>query len=135
MRREGVYLSEEIRALDIQIHSPLEIALLRLFERAHQSQPRVGDQDIDLAAPSHCLGDQTLDLLDVACVCFDGDGVVGADFLHQLVGGLGVGGIVDDDFRAEGCEFERCCGADAFGGAGDEGDFAGERCCGGHVGR
>lgn len=107
-------MSEEVRALDVEVHGSLEIRFFSLLERSHQRYPCVRDQDVDFAAPGNRLGDQALDVFDVACVRFYGDGVIGPDLLDKFLGGLGVGGVVDDYFGAEGCEFQRCCGADAF---------------------
>ena len=51
------------------------------------------------------------------------------DFGDDFVRGAFAGGVIDDHRRAFGRELFGDGGADAFGGAGDDGDFAGEFFC------
>lgn len=80
------------------------------------------------------LLDQVLDFVDAGEIRGDGDGAA-AEFFNFAdgVAGFGIGmAVVDGDVGAFGGEAEGDKTAEAFGGAGDEGDAAGEFVLVGH---
>lgn len=91
----------------------------------------IGHDDVNLAEARDGGVDEGCDGLELGDVGLYGEGAVRADEGDEGVGGGGVGEVVDDDGGAVGGEAEGDGFADAVGGAGDEGDFAGE----GHGGR
>ena len=85
----------------------------------------VGHDDVDLAEAGDGRGDELVDGGEVGHVGLHGEGAVGPDLGDQGGGRGGVGVVVDDDRGAVSGEAEGDGFADAVGGAGDEGDFAG----------
>lgn len=126
------YLDQEVRSLDVEVVCALEVLFRRRLNSLHRHDARVGDQDVDFAAPGNGLLDEARDLGHVAGVGLDGDGLVAADFGHEGIGGRGVAGVVDDYLGAERGELKGCGGANALGSTGDEGNLAGERLGRGH---
>lgn len=109
-------LHKKVRPLDVERVCQIEVLLGRLLHRVHDGGCGVGDQDVDFArgAPGDGLGDEALEVFDGPGIGLDGDGLVGADFLDEGIGGRGVRGVVYDYAGAEGGEEEGGGGTDAF---------------------
>ena len=106
----------------------VEVLLGDLLERRHLVDAGVVDQDVEMAVSLDGGVDDGLGVGGLGDVALDGDGLAagGGDGLDDLVGAGLAGGVVDDDGRAVGGQRLGDGGADALGGAGDDGDFSGK---------
>lgn len=101
--------------------------MLELWFSITETGLTVGHDDVDLAKPHDRRVDQLVDVGQPGHVGLHGQRAIGPDLGDHLVGCLAVRVVVDDDGRAVGSQALGRRAADAFGGAGDEDDLAGER--------
>ena len=105
------YCSSVVSSTDVRVSTPALFTMM-------SSRPNCLDGRVD----------QPLQVGDLADVGVDADGLVTErdDLLLELLGGLRVGDVVDDDVGAVLGEREHDRLADAAVAAGDDGDLAGE---------
>ncbi len=118
---------EELRA-QVQPEDEVEALLgdvLGLVEGLH---PAVRADDVDFPKVRHGGVEEARDFGHFGDVGLDRDGAgaQGGDLVADACRAVEAFDVVDDDGGAAGAEFEGDARADAAGGAGYEGDFAGE---------
>ena len=95
------HLRKEVRPLDVDGIRRVKVLLRRIGQVLHEQDPRIRDEDVDLAELVDGLFDHFLDIGQVAGVGFDGKGVfAAAELLDQLVCSVGIGRVVDGHFGA-----------------------------------
>ena len=118
---------EELR-FEIQIHNRVEALRGDVGGLLEGFHPAVRAHDVDVAVDGEAFFEETRDFRHGGDVGLDGvrARAVGLDRRDDAGGGGEAFVVVYDDGAAAGTEFEGDAGADAAGGAGYEGDFAGE---------
>ena len=91
------YLNEEVWAFDVEVVDLVKVGFGGGFEINHRQDAGVGNENVDLAKVLDGGLDHGLDTADAACIRFDGNGAVAANLFHDLIGGGGVGSVVDYD--------------------------------------
>lgn len=132
MRSSG--LGAEERGLEIGVEGGVPGLLGSGTEFGFEEIGGVVDEDVEAVEVADGLIDEILDLGDVGEVGGNGDGALAEllDFVDGVAGfGFGAA-VVDGDVGALGGEAEGYETSNAFGGAGDEGDAAGESLFVGH---
>ena len=124
---EGGLADEELRAR-VEREDVVELLLGDLLGDVPGLGARVAHDDVDAAHGRLGLGEEPLDLGDLADVGLDRDGAGAVvepfdDAADLLGGGLG-GDVVDDDAGAAFAHLDGAAAADAAAGAGDERDLA-----------
>ena len=99
-----------------------------LFQRGELIDAGVVDQHVEAAQCFFDLGEDIFDIGRFGDVALDGDcfAAFGGDVGNDFVGGALAGGIVEPMDAPLAASGAGDLGADSFGCAGDEGDFAGK---------
>ena len=120
-------LGGEVGPLDVHGKRAVKVLRRRAREVLVGQHAGVEHQDVQSTEPGDDLGDEPLALGGLRGVRFDRVRALGAEFGDEGVGGRGRARVVYDDRGPargeEGCDR----GADAAGGAGDEGHSSSER--------
>ena len=124
----GGDLGPEEGALEVDLHHLLVLRLGGVEDRRARLDAGVVDHDVEPAEGVDGGLDEPFEVLHLADVGLDADRLVAqrGDLLLQLLRGLLVGDVVDDDVGAVLGEGEHDGLADAAVAAGDDGDLAGE---------
>ena len=94
----GGDLRAEEGALQVHVHHELVLLLGGVEHRGARLDAGVVDHDVEASEGVDRRIDEHLQVLDLAHVRFDADGLVpqGDDLLLEFVGGVGIGDVVDD---------------------------------------